>query len=343
MPYTHDILKHLVKGLLEDQHVINQVESLVATIIATDMVGQQVDDIAESTVSWLLQDENTVKLTRQLLKDTVNDLPLQEQVGYALWESIKVALVPSILRAPKFVTTVSPPPSIVPPSSSSSPQNIDEFGKLQPTLIQEPSGIEVALKKGQQPTLVEIPDDFQEMIMEMLFREAWEEVSLQCGVATTKTQLVNKKQHFEGKLGKYRSLLKGSLKKKFQEFCRKNIDTVFQADRDVIDMGEDYIIIQAKTKLDKKISVFEEYLKKMDKKNKGYIYNSYSDDQVQERAEIRKKIENLTMEKENRVNLLENELNALAKVNPVEHFRRGPIENLLMEINNSPTSTIEDR
>jgi len=83
--------------------------------------------------------------------------------------------------------------------------------------------------------------------------------------------------------------------------------------------------------------VFEDYLKKMEKKNKGYIYNSFSDEQVQERDEIRKKIQNLTIAKDNRASLLENELNALVKVSPVEHFRRGPIENLLLEINDSRT------
>jgi len=98
-------------------------------------------------------------------------------------------------------------------------------------------------------------------------------------------------------------------------------------------MGEDYIVIQAKTKIDKKISGYEEYLKKMDKKSKGYIYNTFTDEQVQEREEIAKTIDSLSKEKDNRKKLLDNELLALARVNPVEHFKKGPVETLLLEIN----------
>lgn len=58
-------------------------------------------------------------------------------------------------------------------------------------------------------------------------------------------------------------------------------------------MGEDYIVINAKSKLDKKIAAYEEYLKKMEKKDKGYVYNSFSVEQLHEREEITKKIEHL--------------------------------------------------
>lgn len=140
-----------------------------------------------------------------MLKDTVNDSALQEQVGYALWEAMKVAVVPSVFRSQKFPPTPSPTPS---PSSQSVSHDQKQY-----VAYREPSGLEVTLKEEGElhQLIVDIPEEFQDMAMEILFREAWEEVSARFGISVSKADLVAKKRAFEVELGKRRAIVKGIL------------------------------------------------------------------------------------------------------------------------------------
>uniref|UniRef100_A0A6B2L4E2 Cullin family profile domain-containing protein n=1 Tax=Arcella intermedia TaxID=1963864 RepID=A0A6B2L4E2_9EUKA len=299
---TQQVLSNLMNLLINRPEVVAEFEKLAGKVVASEIVYKEVNLLSERTSNRILENPELIQKMSLFLQKSVDDPVLQQVVGDALWESIKIALTPSILRTPVPTSDLVTPPSPQPIPHSPLPSHIPS-DKLQP-------------------------------LMELLFRSAYELIDQQYGPQFTSTGLQEKKKAFESALSEIRNKYRNchqDFSDKFMLFIRYNFDDVFKQEQDIIDIGgEETLIILAKTKIDKKIGVYRKYLNDMEKLDKGYFYDSYKPTQLKDREGIVKKIEELEAEKLNNSGLLSKEISTIRQ-SPVAHMYKGSIGDLLGE------------
>jgi len=121
---TRENLILLFTNLFNEPKIIAELEILSTKVVAGEKFNSQVQTLAEKTSDQILSNTELTKKMAQFLSNSVDDNHLQEEVGRALWEAIKVALLPSVVRK-------SPP----------SPLGLEP----SPVLIENPSGTGISL------------------------------------------------------------------------------------------------------------------------------------------------------------------------------------------------------
>jgi len=295
------LLVQLLTTLFQDSYIISEIEKLAVSILSGEYVIDKVDELAVNAGSSLLKDPATIARAQQFLRDTVNDPQVQETVGYALWESLKIAITPSIFH----------------PSSPQEFTKIPEFPQQTPIVQTHPS------------ETLWVPEHLIPGVAEILFRDAYEKISATWGLQCTQEGLILKKRAFEEELLKQGELSK-PVKRFLEKFSQKHFDDIFRQDQALIDMGgEEALIIRAKQKVDQQILVYQEYLTNMEKLKKGYIFHTFTPKQEESRRTIESTISTLEVEKENEIMLLEKELAGIMKENPVVYLKQGTLEEYL--------------
>lgn len=226
---------------------------------------------------------------------------VRETAGYALWDSIVIALTPNIFRARKF------------PSIARFESNGDSDTEAAP---------------GDNEIF--IPSEKLRPAAEIVLREVYESVAAKFGLQYSAAALKAKKRAFELELAKRKAIVPTELRRELQEVTNEYYDQLFRQDEDLIAAGgEEALILRAKSAIDATIATSKEYLKKMQKQDKGYIYNSYTKEQLEDRKQVEERIAELQAERADANSLLARELDGLHYHNPVAHLTQGSFEDFL--------------
>jgi uncharacterized membrane-anchored protein YjiN (DUF445 family) len=102
----------LVKKVIQDEYVQDQVAQMFAKVIVTDYVKSSAQDLGTHTIHQVLEDENVKEHTTSFVRAVLQDQHIQHDAGYALWEALKVSLTPRwFARSPTEETPTSTPPT----------------------------------------------------------------------------------------------------------------------------------------------------------------------------------------------------------------------------------------
>jgi len=175
-----------------------------------------------------------------------------------------------------------------------------------------------------------VPEKLIPDASEILFREAFEKISEKWGLQCTREGLDSKKRAFQEELKSKTARLSKPLKRFFQKFSQVHFNEMFRQDQELVDMGgEEILLVKAKERIDRKIKVFRDYLTNMEKLQKGYIFNSYTPKQTEDRKNVENRIAALEAERADTSTILNREIARIMDKNPVPHLRIGTIEELI--------------
>lgn len=232
---------------------------------------------------------------------TLNSEAIRETAGYALWDAVVIALTPNIMRARKF-----PPITRYENNDGAEVNNLSEVGAIF------------------------IPEDKLRPAAEILLREAYEAVAAKFGLQYSAAALNAKKRAFEQELAKKKAAVPTELRRELQEVANEYYGELFRQDEELIAAGgEEALILRAKSAIDAVIATSRDYLKRMEKQNKGYLYNSYTQEQLEDRKQVEQRIAELQAERADANFLLARELDGLHYHNPVAHLTQGSFDEFL--------------
>jgi len=300
-------MKSLFIGLFQDPHIGDELQQLFVRVLASDPVIQQSNVLAHSTTTYLLNDPTINDMSKEFINSSLSSDSVQEAAGYAVWEALKIAFTPSLFRSRNY-----PPTEIPPPTESDTPF---------PTIQQ------------QQHKLLAVPDDLNDAVAEIIFREAFEAVDQKYGLTYSVEELSEKKHMFENQLANKKQTLSKPLRYALKRVIDHQLENVFRNDQLIIDRGgREGLIFKAKYNLENQISSLEVYFQSMKKQEKGWIYNSYSPEQLEERKYLETKISELRRLMTDNDYCLKQSLLALGVTsNPVGHLQPGTIDDVLTE------------
>eukprot|EP01126_Amoeba_proteus_P063117 TRINITY_DN8662_c0_g1_i1.p1 TRINITY_DN8662_c0_g1~~TRINITY_DN8662_c0_g1_i1.p1 ORF type:complete len:516 (-),score=118.67 TRINITY_DN8662_c0_g1_i1:128-1675(-) len=313
MPETEKFLSTLFVNLFRSDYIKSELQILVVDVITQKYVTDRVNTLANNVSNNLLTNEELIQQAQNFVNQTLSDGSVQEAAGSAVWEALKIALTPSFFRA-KQTPPVSPP--------------VQPIQQAEP-LIHVPTGVET------EENLINVPDELLEPTAEILFRQAYERVVPTRRPALSLEELEERRRNLKADIQREKKNLSSKLRKKLQEVFDSEINSVFALDRAIVDAGgEDALIVKAKSMIEKQIAVYETYLNEMKKSKKGWIYNSYSPAQLEDREKIQSNINKLIQESNSHELCLQKSLNSLGygTISPVHHLQDGTIEELLQNL-----------
>lgn len=107
MPETQKLLADLVVSTLQEDSLRMEFEKVVVDVLASDQVRNQVQVESNRVIEQILTDAHIQRLAQQFVSTTLNSQAVQETAGYALWDSLKVALTPTMFRSAPVPETIS--------------------------------------------------------------------------------------------------------------------------------------------------------------------------------------------------------------------------------------------
>ncbi len=84
----------LVKKVLQDAYVQDQVAQMLSKVVVTDFMKQGAVELGTQTLHQVLDDENIKEHTTTFVRAVLQDQAIQHDAGYALWEALKVSVTP---------------------------------------------------------------------------------------------------------------------------------------------------------------------------------------------------------------------------------------------------------
>jgi len=219
---------------------------------------------------------------------------------------LKIAFTPTLFRERVYAPEIKPPDTT--PAEIKAPDPVEEISNL-----------------------FHVADDLAEYAAEIIFRETYEATSEKFGISFTVEELAEKKQFFEEELDKQKSTLAKPLRATFNKVIDNQFEIAFRHDQLIIERGgKDGLILKAKLQIENQINGIQEYLTSMKKTEKGWVYNSFSADQLEERKYLDNKILELRKTASDDEYCLNQSLLALgARKNPVGHLHPGSLEDLM--------------
>eukprot|EP01127_Copromyxa_protea_P010398 TRINITY_DN2531_c0_g1_i2.p1 TRINITY_DN2531_c0_g1~~TRINITY_DN2531_c0_g1_i2.p1 ORF type:complete len:457 (-),score=107.53 TRINITY_DN2531_c0_g1_i2:16-1386(-) len=305
MEETQNLLQWLFVKLFNDETIQLELQKLFIHVFSQDSIVNKSNDLANTAATHVLSDPAVIATAQNFVNQTLNDGAVQEAAGYAIWEAFMVAVTPSLFRSRQHQET----------------ENKEEAQPQPSTAPEEPPKL---LREG----LVSVPDEYLEDAAEILFREAYERSQK----ATEGEPLGIRQRMFEIELSNTKKTLSSKLKNKFQEIINENFRDVFEVEKAIDDLGgENGLVIRAKSMIEKQIALYEDYLEKMRKGNKGYIYDSYTAAQLDNRKAVQQMIKELEEESLSRERCIEKAKKSLGLLdrNPIMTLKKGTLEELL--------------
>jgi hypothetical protein len=104
-------------NLFNDPKIIAELEVLGTKVISSDQFNREATDLAQTTSEQILSNPELTQKMAEFLSLSIDDPKLQEEVGKALWQSIKLALLPqSLIILPPTTTFENPLQHLTNPS-----------------------------------------------------------------------------------------------------------------------------------------------------------------------------------------------------------------------------------